>query len=100
MKAVVAWTFFYGISWEQVSDMLLLIASVPLKVVKREICAVVTKGTLIEGEMLSLTPDAAYLISVTESCKNIENQKEEEVVLGICLVDVSTSRFILGQVYI
>ncbi|XXG53994.1 hypothetical protein AAC387_Pa03g1985 [Persea americana] len=67
------------------------------KVVKREICAVVTKGTLIEGEMLSLTPDAAYLISVTESCKNIENQKEEEVVLGICLVDVSTSRFILGQ---
>lgn len=81
-------------------DTLAFLAFVPLKVVKREICAVVTKGTLTEGEMLSVTPDAAYLMSMTESCKNIENQKEEEVVLGICLVDVSTSRFILGQVCI
>ncbi|XP_043720613.1 DNA mismatch repair protein MSH6 [Telopea speciosissima] len=65
------------------------------KVVKREICAVVTKGTLTEGEMLSNTPDASYLMAVTES-QTLGNQ-EEGIVVGVCLVDVSTSRFMLGQ---
>lgn len=67
------------------------------KVVKREICAVVTKGTLTEGEMLSMNPDATYFLSVTESNRSVENQQERDVVLGICVVDVSTSRFMLGQ---
>ncbi|KAJ4956317.1 hypothetical protein NE237_013100 [Protea cynaroides] len=65
------------------------------KVVKREICAVVTKGTLTEGEMLSNTPDASYLIAVTEN--QILGNQEEGIVVGVCLVDVSTSRFMLGQ---
>ncbi|KAJ6723351.1 DNA MISMATCH REPAIR PROTEIN MUTS FAMILY MEMBER, partial [Salix koriyanagi] len=34
------------------------------KVVKREICAVITKGTLTEGELLSANPDASYLIII------------------------------------
>ncbi|XP_008451484.1 DNA mismatch repair protein MSH6 isoform X2 [Cucumis melo] len=66
------------------------------KVVKREICAVVTKGTLTEGEMLSLNPDASYLMAVTEKFHGLENQQAERI-LGVCVVDVATSRVILGQ---
>lgn len=61
------------------------------KVVKREICAVVTKGTLTEGEMLSANPDASYLMAVTENCQNAER------IFGVCVVDVATSRVIIGQ---
>lgn len=66
---------------------------------KREICAVVTKGTLTEGEMLSANPDASYIMAVTENCHNMVNQCSERV-LGVCVVDVATNRVILGQVYI
>ncbi|XVF72730.1 hypothetical protein PTKIN_Ptkin12aG0143800 [Pterospermum kingtungense] len=66
------------------------------KVVKREICAVVTKGTLTEGEMLSANPNASYLMGVIESCQSSTNQYEERV-FGVCAVDVATSRVILGQ---
>ncbi|KAL5863022.1 hypothetical protein ACOSQ3_000536 [Xanthoceras sorbifolium] len=67
------------------------------KVVKREICAVVTKGTLIEGELLSANPDASYLMAVTESCQSFASQSTEHL-FGVCVVDVATSRIILGQV--
>ncbi|BBH10460.1 MUTS homolog 6 [Prunus dulcis] len=66
------------------------------KVVKREICAVVTKGTLTEGEMLSANPDASYLMAVTENSQNVANQNTERI-FGVCVVDVATSRIILGQ---
>ncbi|KAM1058270.1 hypothetical protein EV2_032353 [Malus domestica] len=66
------------------------------KVVKREICAVVTKGTLTEGEMLSANPDASYLMAVTENSQNLANENAERV-FGVCVVDVATSRVILGQ---
>ncbi|KAJ9171734.1 hypothetical protein P3X46_015053 [Hevea brasiliensis] len=66
------------------------------KVVKREICAVVTKGTLTEGELLTANPDASYLMGVTESRQNLENKNFERV-FGICVVDVATSRILLGQ---
>ncbi|KAK8540982.1 hypothetical protein V6N13_061030 [Hibiscus sabdariffa] len=65
------------------------------KVVKREICAVVTKGTLTDGEMLSANPDPCYLLAVTESCQSSTNQNER--VFGVCAVDVATSRIIIGQ---
>ena len=64
----------------------------------REICAVVTKGTLIEGELLSANPDASYLMAVTESCQSFANQNTERL-FGVCVVDVATSKIILGQVY-
>ncbi|CAL5437422.1 unnamed protein product [Camellia sinensis] len=65
------------------------------KVVKREICAVVTKGTLTEGEMMSTNPEASYLMAVTESCQILANHQEH--IFGICVVDVATSKVILGQ---
>lgn len=65
--------------------------------VKREICAVVTKGTLTEGEMLSANPDASYIMSVNESPR-ASSDKEEGHLYGVCLIDVSTSRVIIGQV--
>ncbi|KAI4349732.1 hypothetical protein L6164_010292 [Bauhinia variegata] len=65
------------------------------KVVRREICAVVTKGTLTDGELMSANPDFSYLMAVTEH----QNQSIEswECIYGVCLVDVATSRIILGQ---
>ncbi|KAL3517379.1 hypothetical protein ACH5RR_019968 [Cinchona calisaya] len=66
------------------------------KVVKREICAVVTKGTLTEGEMLSANPDASYLMAVTENCQHSGNQLAERI-FGVCMVDVATSKIMLGQ---
>lgn len=68
-----------------------------LQVVKREICAVITKGTLTDGEMLSANPEASYLMAVTESCQTLADQKAERT-LGVCLVDAATSRITLGQV--
>ncbi|PKA65146.1 DNA mismatch repair protein MSH6 [Apostasia shenzhenica] len=65
------------------------------KVVKREVCAVVTKGTLVEGESLLTNPGASYLMSITE---NLDSQNKVGTVLGICVVDVSTSKFLLGQI--
>ncbi|KAL0389708.1 UNVERIFIED_CONTAM: DNA mismatch repair protein MSH6 [Sesamum calycinum] len=66
------------------------------KVVKREVCAVVTKGTLTEGETLSTNPDASYLIAVTESCQVSANQQGVHI-FGVCVVDIATSKIILGQ---
>lgn len=64
---------------------------------RREICAVVTKGTLTDGETLLTNPDAAYLMSITET--STEKDREKETVIGICLVDVSTGKFVVGQVF-
>lgn len=66
---------------------------------KREICGVITKGTLTEGEILSANPEASYIMSVTENYHNSPGQKAERI-LGICLVDVATSTIILGQVLV
>ncbi|XP_058187807.1 DNA mismatch repair protein MSH6 isoform X1 [Rhododendron vialii] len=65
------------------------------KVVRREICAVVTKGTITEGETISSNPEPSYLLAVTESCRTSANQQER--IFGICVVDVATSKIILGQ---
>lgn len=69
-----------------------------LKVVRREICAVVTKGTLIEGEHLLANPDPSYLLSVTESHQQSSKKSQDTCTIGVCIVDVSTSKFIVGQV--
>ncbi|KAL9668414.1 hypothetical protein QQ045_002795 [Rhodiola kirilowii] len=66
------------------------------KVVKREACAVITKGTLTEGEFLSADPDASYLIALTETSTSSEYQNNERT-FGVCVVDVATSTIILGQ---
>jgi DNA mismatch repair protein MSH6 len=69
-----------------------------LKVVRREICAVVTKGTLIEGEHQLANPDPSYLLSVTESHQQSSKKSQDTCTIGVCIVDVSTSKFIVGQV--
>ncbi|KAK1396208.1 hypothetical protein POM88_007701 [Heracleum sosnowskyi] len=67
------------------------------KVVKREICAVVTKGTLTEGELQSANPDASYLMAVAEFCQSLSDQ--ECRIFGVCVVDVATSKILIGQVF-
>lgn len=57
----------------------------------------VTKGTLTEGESLLTNPDSSYLMSITEQSNAFENQNREGIVIGICVVDVSTSKFVIGQ---
>ncbi|ESW35166.1 hypothetical protein PHAVU_001G212500 [Phaseolus vulgaris] len=66
------------------------------KVVRREICAVVTKGTLTDGELLSANPEAAYLMALAEHNENLPNEISEHT-YGVCIVDIATSRVILGQ---
>ncbi|KAK7259232.1 hypothetical protein RIF29_24833 [Crotalaria pallida] len=66
------------------------------KVVRREICAVVTKGTLTDGELLSANPEAAYIMALTEHHENHPNETSGRI-YGVCIVDVATSRVILGQ---
>ncbi|CAK8544398.1 unnamed protein product [Lathyrus sativus] len=66
------------------------------KVVRREICAVVSKGTLTDGEFMATHPEAAYLMALTEYHENRPNKTSERT-YGVCVVDVATSRVILGQ---
>ncbi|CAN6817417.1 unnamed protein product [Brassica oleracea] len=66
------------------------------KVVKREICAVVTRGTLTDGEMVLTNPDASYLMALTEGGESLTDEKAEHN-FGVCLVDVATKKIILGQ---
>lgn len=67
------------------------------KVVKREICAVITKGTMTEGGMLATCADASYLLAITERSTDSGNDNHTACVIGICVADASTNRFILGQ---
>ncbi|KAJ1289623.1 hypothetical protein BS78_02G178900 [Paspalum vaginatum] len=67
------------------------------KVVRREVCAVVTKGTLTEGDHLLANPDPSYLLSVTESQQQSSKKRQDTCTIGVCIVDVSTSKFIVGQ---
>lgn len=45
--------------------------------------------------MLSSNPDASYLMAVVEG--TLENQNADRL-FGVCVVDVATSRVVLGQV--
>ncbi|XBH92070.1 hypothetical protein VPH35_083283 [Triticum aestivum] len=67
------------------------------KVVRREICAMVTKGTLTEGESLLANPDTSYILSVAESYPCNSTKSQDGHTIGVCIIDVSTSKFIIGQ---
>ena len=69
-----------------------------LKVVRREICAMVTKGTLTEGESLLANPDPSYILSVAEDSQFSSKKSQDGHTIGVCIIDVSTSKFIVGQV--
>ena len=77
-----------------------------IKVVNRELVAVLTQATLTDAEMLQAQPDAAYLLSITE--QQIAQAGEQQdgaqqgpngksVRIGVCAVDVATARILLGQ---
>ncbi|KAL7586811.1 hypothetical protein Lser_V15G41433 [Lactuca serriola] len=66
------------------------------KVVKREICGVVTKGTLVDGEMVAANPDASYLFAVSE-CHEASGNQHDDRIYGVCVVDVATSKIMIGQ---
>ena len=69
-----------------------------LKVVRREICAMVTKGTLTEGEALLANPEPSYILSVAEDSQYSSKKSQDGHTIGVCIIDVSTSKFIVGQV--
>ena len=67
----------------------------------RKVCAILTKGTLVDAEMLMATPHAAYLMSVSEVREEEEEEAEaggERVVVGVCAVDAAAGLFLVGQV--
>ena len=64
---------------------------------KRDICAVITKGTITDGDMLVSAPDAAYLMTIYEVL-NKESLHAASTTIGLCFLDAATSRFIIGQV--
>lgn len=65
------------------------------KVVKREICGVITKGIITEGEMLTCSPNAAYLMATFEISN--EESLNGSSIIGLCFLDAATSRFLVGQ---
>eukprot|EP00898_Chlorokybus_atmophyticus_P000955 jgi/Chlat1/1860/Chrsp141S02178 len=67
------------------------------KVVRREVCAKLTRGTLVDSEMLQSNPDPSYLLSITEAPVREDAQDMEAVDIGVCFVDTAASRFMLGQ---
>eukprot|EP00899_Mesostigma_viride_P023184 jgi/Mesvir1/404/Mv11296-RA.1 len=94
------------------------------KVVRREVVAALTKGTLVDGDMLAASPDASYLLAITETLPEADDAPttcagtassssptptplsspssgaqphDSRAVIGVCFVDTGTSRFLLGQ---
>ncbi|XP_015756770.1 PREDICTED: DNA mismatch repair protein Msh6-like [Acropora digitifera] len=67
------------------------------QVVKREICAVITKGTktysFLDGDCTD--SEAAYLLAISE--KGSDDSSGGESVYGVCFVDTSIGRFHIGQ---
>lgn len=66
-------------------------------------CAVLTKGTIVDGEMLETCPDAAYLMSITEMAPALPPSEDSVspgngTTVGVCFVDTATSHIMLGQV--
>ena len=85
--------------------------SLQVKVVNRELVAVLTQATLTDAEMLQAQPDAAYLLSITEQelppvaqteageieAGAVQGLTGKSVRIGVCAVDVATARILLGQ---
>eukprot|EP00798_Chlamydomonas_sp_ICE-L_P022858 gene22858-30031_t len=71
------------------------------KVVTREKVAVLTKGTMIDAEMVQSRPDASYIMAVFEyeGPKGEALEKEPNAVIGLalCIVDVASAQVIIGQ---
>ena len=58
------------------------------KVVRREKCALLSAGTIVDQEMLEATPDAAYLLVLTEG---EAAEGSDELLFGACAVDAASA---------
>lgn len=61
-------------------------------VVSREIVAVLTKGTMVDAEMVCSHQDSAYVLALTE--RILEGSKPE---IGVCAFDCATAEIVLGS---
>jgi hypothetical protein len=70
------------------------------KVVRREKVALLSRGTLTDATMLAATPDAAYLVAITEApvagAGADDDADADAVVIGLCAADCATGRLLLG----
>lgn len=62
---------------------------------KCEICVVVIRGTLIDGEMVLINLDVFYLMVLIEGGESLIDEKVEYN-FGVCLVDVVIKKIIFG----
>eukprot|EP00850_Spirogloea_muscicola_P017997 SM000160S02538 [mRNA] locus=s160:118607:128498:+ [translate_table: standard] len=70
------------------------------KVVKREVCAVITRATMVDGEMLEATPEPSYLLAVAEGPppqSSWGTPDEGQAMVGACAIDCATSLVMVGQ---
>jgi DNA mismatch repair ATPase MutS len=59
----------------------------------REVCAVITRGTMIDGDMTHMNGERMVMLSL------VENTSESgSSLIGLCVVDASTGCFQLCQV--
>lgn len=62
---------------------------------KCEICVVVIRGMLIDGEMVLINLDVFYLMVLIEGGESLIDEKVEYN-FGVCLVDVVIKKIIFG----
>lgn len=82
-------------------------------VVRREKVAVLSKGTLMDAQMVAAKPDAAYVMAVAElpMCTLMEEDEEQPTTtttttaankhhvtrIGLCVVDVAAAQVLVGE---
>ncbi|GAX75912.1 hypothetical protein CEUSTIGMA_g3355.t1 [Chlamydomonas eustigma] len=75
-------------------------------VVRREKVAVLSRGTLIDAEMVQSRPDASYILAVCEQLLPTPHNSEHSssslppppvVTIGLCAVDVASGHILVGQ---
>ena len=67
-------------------------------VVRREVVAILTSGTLTDPDMLRAHPEAAYVLSLHEQAlPPVAAGAPAEVLLSACYCDCASNTLILGQ---
>lgn len=64
-----------------------------VQVVMREVCAVITKGTMVDADLTRLGGEGMAMLSIVEHVSETGSP-----LIGLCVVDSSTGCFQLGQV--
>lgn len=67
-------------------------------VVRREVVAILTSGTLTDPDMLRAQPEAAYVLSLWERpLPPVAAGAPAEVLLSACYCDCASNTLLLGQ---